>query len=159
MSAFIHFSNKVEGPCIKHEHEKWIEMESWSWSCAREMSGGNQVGWASGVAKFEVLEFTAPIGSATIAMFMKMLDGTHFDTVQIHCTKNTGEKFPEVWLDLKLEHVLVTSISQEIGEDEASDTIALTFSQLHMQIKDQKADGKLETAKDFKYDVTKAKVV
>lgn len=158
MAAFIHFSNDVEGPCMRHDHEKWIEMESWNWSCAREMSGGNQVGWASGVAKFEVLEFTAPIGSATIAMFMKMLNGTHFDKVQIHGTKNTGKDEPEVWLELVLDHVLVTSISQEIGEDEAQDTIALTFSQLHMLISDQDAKGKLETAKEFKYDVTTAKI-
>jgi type VI protein secretion system component Hcp len=158
MAAFIHFSNKVEGPCEKFEHEGWIEMESWSWSCAREMSGGNQVGWASGVAKFEVLEFTAPIGSATIAMFMKMLNGTHFDNVLIHGTKNTGKDEPEVWMDLRLDHVLVTSISQEIGEDEATDTIALTFSQLHMLVSDQDAEGKLEAPKEFKYDVTVAKI-
>lgn len=158
MAAFIHFSNEVKGPCIKHEHEGWIELDSWNWSCAREMSGGNQVGWASGVAKFEVLEFTAPVGSATIAMFMKMLNGTHFDNVKVHCTKNTGKDEPEVWLDLRLEHVLVTSISQDVSEEEANDTIALTFSQLHMLISDQKADGKLETAKEFKYDVTAAKI-
>ena len=91
MAAFIAFSNKVEGPCQKHDHVGWIELDSWNWSCAREMSGGNQVGWASGVAKFEVLEFTAPVGSATIAMFMKMLNGTHFETVTVHCTKNTGK--------------------------------------------------------------------
>ena len=158
MAAFIAFSNKVEGPCQKHDHVGWIELDSWNWSCAREMSGGNQVGWASGVAKFEVLEFTAPVGSATIAMFMKMLNGTHFDTVTVHCTKNTGKDEPEVWLDLRLEHVLVTSISQDVSEEEANDSIALTFSQLHMLISDQKADGKLDTAKEFKYDVTTAKI-
>lgn len=158
MAAYIHFSDDVSGPCQDHDHEGWIKLESWSWSCAREMSGGNQVGWASGVAKFEVLEFSAPVGSATIAMFMKMLKGTHFDKVMVHCTKNTGQNEPEVWLDLVLEHVLVTSISQEIGEDEAADSVALTFSQLHMQIADQKADGTLDTAKEFKYDVTTSKI-
>ena len=158
MAAFIDFSNDVKGPCIKFEHVGWIELESWSWSCAREMSGGNQVGWASGVAKFEVLEFTAPIGSATIQMFMKMLNGTHFDTVVIEGVKNTGEKHPEVWLKLELKHVLVTSISQDVQEEEANDSIALTFSQLHFNLADQKADGSLDKMKDFKYDVTTAKI-
>ena len=158
MASYITFKD-VTGPCEKFEHVGWIEMESWNWSCAREMSGGNQVGWASGIAKFEVLEFTAPIGSATATMFSKMLDGTHFATVSLHCTKNTGEKNPEVWMKLDLFHVLVTSISQEIGEDEASDSISLTFSQCFFEVKDQKADGKLDgKAKEFKYDVTTAKV-
>jgi len=78
--------------------------------------------------------------------------------VLVHCTKNTGKNEPEVWLDLRLEHVLVTSISQDVSEEEANDTIALTFSQLHMLISDQKADGSLDTAKEFKYDVTAAKI-
>ena len=157
MASFIKFAD-VEGPCERHEHEGWIEVESWNWSAAREMSGGNQVGWASGVAKFEVLEFSAPLGSATATMYAKMMGGKHFDTVDIHCTKNTGEANPEVWLTLLLKHVLVTSISQEVGEDEATDSIALTFSQCEMTLKDQKADGSLDTEVPFAYDVTTAKV-
>ena len=158
MAALIYFSDDVKGPCMRAGHEGWIEMESWNWSCAREMSGGNQIGWASGIAKFDILEFTAPICSATIAMFLKMLKGTHFANVDIHCIKNVGQEEPEKWLELKLEHVLVTNISQDIGEEEAADTVQLTFSKVHMLIGDQKADGTLETAKEFKYDVTAAKV-
>jgi type VI protein secretion system component Hcp len=158
MASYIKFA-EVDGPCEQHDHETWIQMESWNWSAAREMSGGNQVGWASGLAKFEVLEFSAPIGSATATMFMKMLSGKHFETVDIECTKNTGETNPEVWLRLNLHHVLVTSISQEIGEDEASDSIALTFSQCEMTIHDQAADGTLDASGvPFGYDVTVAKI-
>ena len=157
MASYIKFDD-VDGPCMKFEHEKWIEMESWNWSAAREMSGGNQVGWASGLAKFEVLEFSAPLGSATATMFTKMMGGKHFTTVDIHCTKNTGKTNPEVWFTLLLKHVLVTSISQEIGEDEATDSIALTFSECEMELKDQKADGTLDTGKPFAYDVTAAEV-
>lgn len=156
MATYIHFSNDVEGPCQKKGHEGWIEMESWNWSCAREMSGGNQIGMASGIAKFEALSFSATIGSATIAMFQKMLYGVHFDVVQIECTKNVGTTEPEAWLKLKLEHVLVTSISQNIGEDEAGDEVNLTFSQLEMSIADQKKDGSLEAEKTFMYDCTTA---
>mgnify|MGYP003572295437 CR=1 FL=1 len=156
MATYIHFSNDVTGPCEKKGHEGWIEMESWGWSCAREQSGGNQVGLASGIAKFEALNFSATIGSATIAMFQKMLHGLHFDVVQIECTKNVGTTEPEAWLKLKLEHVLVTSISQSIGADEASDDIALAFSQLEMSIADQKKDGTLDTEKTFTYDLTTA---
>lgn len=156
MATYIHFSNDVEGPCKKVGHEGWIEMESWGWSCAREQSGGNQVGLASGIAKFEALNFSATIGSATIAMFQKMLHGLHFDVVQIECTKNVGSTEPEAWLKLKLEHVLVTSISQSIGADEASDDIALAFSQLEMSIADQLKDGTLDTEKTFTYDLTTA---
>jgi type VI secretion system secreted protein Hcp len=156
MATYIHFSNDVEGPCKKAKHEGWIEMESWSWGCARELSGGNQVGLASGIAKFESLTFNATIGSATIAMYQKMLHGLHFDTVLIECTKNVGTTEPEPWLKLKLEHVLVVSINQSIDADTAADDIALAFSQLEMSIADQKTDGTLDTEKTFTYDLTTA---
>lgn len=157
MAAYIHFSNKVEGPCEIKGHEKWIVMESWTWEATREVSGGNQIGMASGVAKFGALQFAAPVGSATIAMFIKMVAGQHFDLVQIECTKNTGALEPEVWLKLELEHVLVTKINQNVTEEEANDDIEIMFSQIKMNIKDQGGDGKLDkSGKDFVYDITTA---
>lgn len=153
MAAYIHFSDNVKGPCTIKEHEGWIVLESWAWSCAREQSGQQQLGMASGVAKFEPVTFNATIGSATIAMFQKMLHGTHFKEVIIECTKNTGATKPEVWLTLKLEHVLVVNISESVDEDTAADDVSLQFSKLEMSIADQKADGKLDTPKKFIYDV------
>lgn len=155
MAAYIFFTD-VTGPCKIKDHEGWIVMNNWSWSATREVSGGNQIGLASGVAKFEALTFTAPIGSATMTMFKKMVGGQHFPEVIIHCTKSTGGEDPEVWLTLKLEHVLVTSIEQSVDEDENEDTVAITFSQIEMWIKDQDADGKLGNQIDFIYDLTTA---
>lgn len=156
MATYISFSNDVKGPCNKKGHEGWIEMEDWSWGCEREESGGNQIGLASGIPKFDVLNFNATIGSATIAMYQKMLNGTHFDKVVIEATKNVGAAEPKAWLKLELEHVLVRKIAQSISADEASDSIDLAFSQLHMEIADQKNDGSLEAAKEFQYDLTTA---
>lgn len=153
MAAYIHFSNDVKGPCTIKEHEGWIILDSWNWSCAREQSGLQQLGQASGVAKFEPLGFNASIGSATIPMFQKMLNGTHFDEVKVECTKNTGGKIPEVWLSITLKHVLVISISQSVDEDTAADDISLQFTHVEMSIADQKKDGKLDTPKKFIYDV------
>jgi len=157
MAAYIHFSNSVTGPCEVEEHKGWIVLESWGWSCAREQSGQNQVGLASGVAKFEPLTFNASIGSATVAMYQKMIFGTHFDDVIIHCTKNTGGVIPEVWMKLELKHCLVTSISQAIDEDTAADDVALTFSSFELSIADQKGDGKLDTPKKFAFDLVTKK--
>lgn len=157
MAAYIHFSDSVEGPCTVEGHKGWIILESWNWSCAREQSGQQQLGQASGVAKFEPLGFNATIGSATIPMFQKMLQGVHFSEVNIECTKNTGAPTPEVWLSVKLEHVLVISISQSIDEDTAADDITLQFSKVEMSIADQGEDGKLKAKKTFKYDNLKKK--
>jgi type VI secretion system secreted protein Hcp len=158
MAAYIKFEG-VEGPSIIEGHEKWIVMESWNWGAERDVSGGNQVGLASGVARFDRLGFSAPIGSATITMFQKMVTGKHFPTVEIECTKSTGANKPEVWLTLKLEHVLVTKIAQTVDEDENQDEIEIAFSKLEMNIKDQDAAGTLDkSGKDFIYDITKAAI-
>jgi len=157
MSQFIWFSDNVKGPCIKAKHEGWIEMENWGWSCAREeTTSSNQQGFASGIARFEGLHFTAAIGSATIEMFKRMLNGTHFKEVKIECTKSTGSKQPETWMKVYMKHVLVKSIEQDVNPDDNSDTVTLTFSNVHVMIADQKIDGKLESEKEFKYDTVKA---
>jgi len=156
MAAYMKFDG-VDGPCEIDGHKTWIVLESWSWDAERMVSGGNQVGLASGVAKFGVLSFSAPIGSATVTMFQKMVQGQHFKDVLIDCTKSTGKEAPEVWLKLKLEHVLVTKIAQSVDEDENKDEIELVFSQVEMKVKDQEADGKLSSKeKIFYYDITKA---
>jgi type VI protein secretion system component Hcp len=155
MSQYIWFED-IKGPCVKAKHEGWIEMENWGWSCAREASGGNQVGLASGIAKFESLHFTASIGSATIEMFRRMLKGTHFKNVKIECTKSTGEGKPEVWMKVYMKHVLVMGVEQDVNMDDNSDTVNLSFSQVHVMIADQKADGTLDSEKEFKYDLTAA---
>jgi len=157
MSQYIWFEG-ITGPCRKANHEGWIEMENWGWSCAREASGGNQVGLASGIAKFESLHFTASIGSATIEMFKRMLKGTHFPNVKIECMKSTGadDGKPEVWMKVYMKHVLVMSVEQDVSMDENNDNVNLSFSQVHVMIADQKDDGTLDTEKEFKYDLTAA---
>jgi type VI protein secretion system component Hcp len=157
MAAYIKF-DQVEGPCQIDKHEGWIVMDSWNWEAERQVSGGNQIGLASGVAKFGVLSFSAPIGSATVTMFNKMVAGQHFASVLVECTKNTGKEAPEVWLKLKLEHVLVTKIAQTVDEDENQDEIELSFSQVDLRVKDQLGDGTLDSKKEkiFIYDITKA---
>jgi type VI protein secretion system component Hcp len=157
MAEYIWFTG-ITGPCAKASHEGWIEVTNWGWNCAREASGGNQIGLASGIAKFENLHFEATIGSATIAMFQKMLNGTHFDEVKIECTKNTGGAEPEAWMKVTLKHVLVMSVEQSVESDTANDTVNLSFSQCNVKIADQKGDGSLDTEKEFSYDLTTAKV-
>lgn len=155
MAAYIKFDG-VDGPSEIKGHEKWIVLDNWGWGAERGVSAGNQIGLASGITKFEALNFTAPIGSASLIMFQKMVDGEHFPKVTIHCTKSTGEGAPKVWLRLDLEHVLVTKITQNVDEDENNDEVELAFSRLEMGIKNQKADGKLESKEYlFKYDLTK----
>jgi type VI protein secretion system component Hcp len=154
MAAYIKF-DQVDGPCQIKDHEKWIVLESWGWDCERQVSAGNQIGLASGVAKFGIVSFKAPIGSATVTMFQMMCQGKHFSSVLIHCTKNTGKDDPEIWLKLKLEHVMVTKITQSVDEDENGDEVEIAFSQCEMKVKDQEADGSLSTKEViFNYDVT-----
>lgn len=150
MSIYIKFQD-VTGPCKREDHKGWIEMESWSWSCAREQSKGNQLGHAAGVAKFEALEFSAPIGSATMVMWSKMMKGEHFPTVTIHAIKSVhGEGTPKPWMKVELQKVMVTSISQEVSEDDDSDTIAIVFGEVKMELADQDEDGKL--MKEIKFE-------
>jgi len=156
---YIKFTD-VDGPCQIEGHKTWIEITNWGWGCKREASSGNQIGLASGVAKFEDLHFEAPIGSATATLFAKMLKGQHFTDVMIHCTKNTGGDTPEVWMEVNMKAVLVMGIEQTVESDTAVDTVNLSFSQVEVKIKDQKADGKLEESdKNFSYDLTTAKAV
>jgi len=157
MAEYIWFDG-ITGPCMKEDHVGWIEMTNWGWSCAREASGGNQIGLASGIAKFENLHFEATIGSATIALFQKMLNGTHFPIVKLDCTKNTGGAKPESWMKVELKHVLVMMVEQSLESDTANDTVNLSFSQVNVKIADQKEDGSLDTEKEFSYDLTTAKV-
>jgi len=151
MSIYIKFEN-VDGPCKRKGLETWIEMESWSWSCAREQSKGNQIGHAAGVAKFEALEFSAPIGSATMTMWSMMMKGVHFGTVVIHAVKSAdSSKKPEPWMIVELKHVMVTSISQEISEDDDSDTIAVVFGEVKMKVCDQDEKGTLNGGIEFEH--------
>lgn len=156
MAAYIKFDG-VTGTSIIADHVDWIVMNSWSWGAERDVSAGNQIGLASGVARFDRLAFSAPIGSATATMFGKMVGGQHFTSVMISCTKNTGGDKPEKWMDVKLSHVMVTKITQTVDEDENTDEIELAFTKVEMWIKDQLATGKLnEKGIDFVYDLTKA---
>lgn len=151
MATYIHLTD-IEGPCITTGHEGWIKMESWNWTGEREMSGTQQVGLASGITKFDGLEFISPTGSASATLIQKMIEAFHFEEVTIHSIKSVGGKEPEPWYKLILGGVMIASVSQTVDSDTANDVVRLVFRSIDMEIADQELDGSLAGPKAFIHD-------
>ncbi len=134
----------IDGDATAQGHEKWLEVESFSWGMTN--TGAHDASSGAGAGKAVPSDFTLvlPLGSASPQVFLKALSGDQFDFVQIDATKsNKGN--PSTYLTWKMSDVLISALNTEGGGDAPVEQVSLAFAKIEVQYTPQTADGSLGT--------------
>ena len=152
----------VDGEALQSNHEKWIEIYSFSWGASNPTtvgpgSGGLSAGRVS-VSSFNVMKKTE---ASSAKLFAACCNGTHFADATVEMSKATGEGGQGVFLKYVFTDVMVESIQWSGsggGDDTPSESTSFAFGQIQIDYKAQDTvKGTLDTKSTMAtWDLTKA---
>ena len=94
-SMFIKLDG-IDGESEDDDHEKWIDILSWSWGMSQSASTHIGGGGSNAQASVQDVSFVKWVDKSTPGLMHCCLSGKHIAKAELHCTKSGGDK----WEDL-----------------------------------------------------------
>lgn len=111
--------------------DKWIDVMSFTYGVTQTGSASSQGGMSAGKANFQDFTFTQKVHIGSPGMFLMCANGKVHDTAHFVARK-AGEK-PQVFLQIKMEKVMITSVSCAAGagvDEIPTETVSLTAEKM-----------------------------
>lgn len=149
----------IDGESVQKGHEKWIEIQSFSWGMSNSGSAGHGSGGGAGKVSFQDFHFVARTGIQSPTLLTATGTGEHFKKAVLSVRK-AGER-PLEWIKMQLADVLVSSY--QVGATQASDDglpldqFSLNFTKVEMEISAPNADGNPAAVSRGGWDLAQAK--
>lgn len=134
----------VKGEARDKTHKDEIDVLAWSWGMSQ--SGTAHMGGGAGAGKVSVedLSFTKYVDVSSTDLMIACCNGKHFKEVNLTVRK-AGEN-PVEYIKIKMEEVLISSVSTggSGGEDRLTESVTLNFAKVGVeyQSQDEKGAGK-----------------
>ena len=145
----------IKGESHDEKHKDTIDVLSWSWglSNASSLHGGG--GGGAGKVSFQDISFTKNVDKSSNALMMSCATGAHIKQADLTVRKAGGKQLE--YIKIKFEDVLVSSVhgGANSGGDGFSEQVSLSFAKVSFEYAPQKADGSLDAAMKFGYDIKK----
>ena len=143
----------IDGEAKDKTHEKEIDVLAWSWGMTQ--SGSFEVGGGGGSGKVNVqdLSFTKYIDISSPVLMLNCSNGDPLDDATL--TVRKAGKTPFEYLIIKMEKVLVTSVSTggSGGEDRLTENVTLNFAKVEVTYKEQDDKGGEKSKKTYKWNI------
>jgi type VI secretion system secreted protein Hcp len=148
----------IKGESIDDKHKDEIEVLSYSWGVSNAGSMAYGTGGGEGKASFHDLSFTHKIDKSSPILMQACATGVHLKEGII--THRKAGKGQQEFLVIKMNDIIVTSVTHgSAGSDGHSENVSIAFAKVAVEYKPQKADGSLDAAIAFKYDIKALKEV
>jgi len=134
----------IEGESGDHKNPKQIQLESWSWG--ETQSGSHSYGGGGGAGKVSMQDFhfVMKVNKASPKLMEHCASGQHIKEALLTCRKAGKEQ--QEFLKVKFSDLLVSSYQtggSANGDVIPLDQIALNFTKIEFDYKEQKPDGTL----------------
>ena len=145
----------IKGESTDAKHQDEIEVLSYSWGVinpAPPAGGGG--GGGAGKPTLHDLSIVHRIDKATPKLFEACATGKHLPEATI--THRKAGKGQQEYLIVKMNDVIITGVVHGVSAGEpgtGSETVIMAFAKVALDYKPQKADGSLDAAVHFGYDL------
>jgi type VI secretion system secreted protein Hcp len=148
----------IKGEALDAKHKDEVEVLSYSWGVTNPGSMGYGGGGGEGKATFHDLSFVHNVDKASPVLMQACVLGTHFKEATITHRKSGTGKEPHEYMIVKMNDVIITGVTHGGGGGGPhSENVSISFSKVAVEYKPQKADGTLDAAVVFKYDLKQSK--
>jgi len=134
----------IKGESLDEKHKDQIELLSWSWGVAHGGGTGAK-------PMFHDLSFTHKIDSASPLLLQGCATGQRLKEATI--TRRKAGEGQEDFLVIKMNDVVITSVMETDGDESAVEAVSLAFAKVDLEYRPMRADGSLDAAIHFKYDL------
>lgn len=161
LSMFLRIPT-VDGESTSKGYEKQIDVLAWSWGMSN--SGTTHTGGGAGAGKANVQDFsfTKNLDSASPVLMLAALTGTIYPEATFTVLRPIPNKTTVnyEYLKLKLENVLVTSVSGGGGnaQDKLTENVTLNFSKFTLEYRPVDSGGVVGGVISAAYDIAAGSV-
>ena len=143
----------IKGESFDDKHKDEVEVLSWSWGISQGAAASPGGGGGAGKASFNDFTFTHRIDKASPNLMKACATGSHIKDATI--TVRKAGKGQQEYLVIKMEDVVITEVMPSVSADGpiTAEHVGLQFAKFQVEYKPQKADGSLDGAVVFKYDI------
>ena len=141
----------IKGESLDSKHKDEVEILSWSWGVSQSGSLNQGGGGGAGKATFNDFHFTHRVDKASPTLMRACATGEHIKDATI--TVRKAGKGQQEFLIIKMNDVIVTSVTDGDSENSRVETVSLAFAKVDLEYKPQKRDGSLDAGVHFKYDL------
>ena len=134
----------VKGESTDEKHKDKIEVDSFSWVCSNEGTGGRGGGSGAGKANFSDFQFTKQCDSSSHDLIRSCASGKHFSKAVLTARK-AGEGQKE-FLIVTMEDVFVSSFNSTGAAGGGSipiESVTLNYTKIKYEYKPQDKKGGL----------------
>lgn len=133
----------VKGESTDDKFKGHIDIDSFSWACMNEGTGGRGGGSGSGKANFSDFQFNKQCDAASHDLIKSCASGKHFTKAVLHCRKAGGDQSHE-FLTVTMEDVFVSSFNSSGSAGGGSipqESVALNYVKIKYEYKPQDKKG------------------
>ena len=144
----------IQGESQDSKHKNEIEIESFSWGANQTGTASHGGGMGAGRVQMQDFNFVKRIDKASPKLMLACANGEHVKSATLVCRKAGKEQ--QEYLKITFTDLLVASyITNGSGGADVipMDQIALNFSKVEFEYKEQKPDGSLGGAIKAFYDM------
>lgn len=131
----------IKGESADSKHKDEIDVLAWSWGLSQSGTTHEGPGGGAGKVSVQDISVTKYIDNSSPNLFSSCCNGEHFGEALL--TVRKAGKTPLEYLKIKMEEVLITSVSTggSSGEDRLTENVSLNFSKVAVTYTPQKLDG------------------
>lgn len=132
----------------------WIEIGDWGWEINNESSWTKGGGASVGKATPGILTWSHYYDTSSPVIFKNIIQGKHFDEIEIAMCKTTGGDVPERFFTMKMKAAFITKATMKGAEDgNVNQDVEMVFKDVEIEYKPQKNDGKLDAGIKSGWDI------
>ncbi|MFV0389452.1 MAG: type VI secretion system tube protein Hcp [Pyrinomonadaceae bacterium] len=155
MAIFIKIDG-VEGESQKAGFEGQMESEAFSFGVSAPHAPEGS-GHSGGQIHAHEAQFAVAEGRHSVEFWKKITTGTHFPTMIVSMTKQTGDGQQQVWKEYTFSSVYVTSVNSADSADGPSrQSLSVAADVFKVDYKAQDASGALKSVGSTEYNIRKA---
>ena len=132
----------IDGASIQKGHEKWIEIQSFSWGMSQTSSHGAGGGGGTGKVSVQDFHFVAHTGVQSPPLLVATGTGEHFKkaVLSVSDASTSADGVKGAAIKIELENVLVSSYqfggTQGSDDGRPADQFSLNFTKIEMLVAD-----------------------
>jgi len=144
----------IKGESHDSKHKGEIDVLAWSWGLSNASSSHSGGGGGTGKVNFNDISVTKRVDSSSNALMLSCATGSHIKQADLVIRKHGG-KSPLEYLKIKLEDIIITSVSigGSGGDALVNENVSLSFAKVHFDYVPQKEDGSGGAPMPFGFDI------
>jgi len=153
VDMFLKLTN-IKGESHDAKHKGEIDVLAWSWAMSNASSAHSGGGAGSGKVNMGDISITKKVDASSNVLMLSCASGEHIKQADLVVRKHGG-KAPLEYIKIKLEDVLITSVSTggSGGENELTENVSISFAKISYDYVPQKEDGSGDAPKPFGWDI------